>query len=1151
MRLKRLDLTRYGKFTGHVIDFGDRPNGGPDLHFIYGPNEAGKSTALAAYLDLLFKIGNHYNFLHDYDAMRVGACLEFDGGVQEFVRIKRNRNDLLDGNGLPISEAIIAGQLGGIDRQSYRAMFSLDDDTLEAGGESILASKGDLGQLLFSASAGLADLSRTLTGLRTDADSYYRPGARSGNLQDFKKHLAELKAQREQSDTIASRYAHLIEARDRTWAQYDEAIASRTAIRTRIDEIQSQLNALPRLTALRDAREQLLSLGDPPTPPDGWPELLRELQKTETELTVRLDAADLDVPRKSSELETIVVDEAALAIADRVARLGPLHARHLTAEADVPDRAQNVRELDLEITGILGRIGRDLDPAPERLLLDAATVGTLNDLIAKRSGIETALRSAAQELSEAQYELDEALTRLRETDVKTGTRRSDASLAALAAVVATLHASDHAARRLSAARSVDALQEALAGQLRALHPWHGDIDQLAVAQVPGPSDLSRWKSALAKAVADNDLYQAEDERLTTERLRLEAEHAAIVKVTNDHDAAATRAAREAAWASHRLKLDAASADLFEAALRRDDLVMEARLNLQAHVAQLQESGRSLARAEAAAKRAVELHLTAAAALQRVRDEIAAAVAPFLPGSVSVDQFEAWLAKRDKALETNEQLRQAGRELRDAEAYAVDARQRLIRALDAAGVPHDPDASIDALRAMAQAMLDSETQLKALRTEVERCQRNAKLRERNHATATARDQEWQAAWQTVCSGCWLGETGSSPPLATVREILPAIEDLRRAIGQRAGLIERIDAMRADQAAFADAVDAIAGELGLYGDVPLDLERMLLDRVLAATTAQTARAAKARELEHAIEQRRQLTEAREIHDRRKAEMTGFFGVGSLNEVAGKLSDVERKTALLRQADEATRELLDILRLPSVEAAESILDNADRTTLQTELIELKARFDDQDGRSHELFSLHSKARDQVEAVGGDEAVAKIEEERRTTLLEIEEGARRYLRLRFGIVAAEQALRSYRQHHRNSMIRDAAAAFRTISRGAYTDLVTQTNKDKEDLIAIEPDGRSKIVSVLSKGTRFQLYFALRVAGYHEFARMRPPVPFIADDIMETFDNFRAEEAIRLLAGMGEVGQVIYLTHHLHLCDIARRICPGIRVHEIPVASQ
>ncbi|MGD0433681.1 MAG: AAA family ATPase [Acetobacteraceae bacterium] len=1149
MRLKRLDLIRFGKFTGHVIDFGDRPDDGPDLHFIYGPNEAGKSTALAAFLDLLFKIGNHYDFLHKYDTMRVGACLEFDGGVHEFVRIKRSRNDLLDGNGLPISEAIIAGQLGGIDRQSYRAMFSLDDDTLEAGGESILASKGDFGELLFSASAGLADLSRTLSDLRSEADGYYRFHARTGELQTLKARLAELKTQREQSDTIASRYAQLIDARDRAWIQYNESIASRTAIHARIDEIQSQLSALPRLTALRDARTQLLPMGDSPTPPDGWPELLRELQKTETELAMRSDNTELEIPRISSELETIIVDEAALAIADRVERLGPLHARHVTAEADLPDRARQVRELELEITAILGRIGRGTDPAPERLLLDAATVGALNALIAKRSGVETALLSSTQELSDAQYELEEALTVLREADVNAGSQRNDASLAALAAVVATLYANDYAAQRRTAERSLNAFQETLAGQLRALHPWHGDIDQLAAAQVPGRGDLSRWKAVLAKAVADNDLYHAEDERLTSERLRLEAEHAGIVQVTNDHDAVAIRAAREAAWAEHRRKLEAASAELFEAALRRDDLVVEARLNLQAHVAKLQESSRSLARAEAAAKRAAELRTTAAAALQRICDEIAAAVAPLLPGAVSVDQVEAWLAKRDKALETNEQLQQSRRDLREVEADSAEARLRLVNAFDAASIPHEPDASVDALRAMAQAMLDSETRLKGLRTAVERCQRNVKLRERNHTTATVRDQEWQAAWQTVCTGCWLGETASSPALTTVREILPAIEDLRRAIDQRSGLIERINAMRADQAAFADAVNAIAGELCLYGDVPLDLERMLIVRIHVATTARTARAAKARELEQAIEQRRQLAEAREIHDRRKAEMTGFFSVGSLSEVARKLEDARSKAALLRQEGDAKRDILDLLRSPSIEAAECVLADVDRAMLQPALIELKARFDDQDRRSRELFSVHSKAADQVEAVGGDDAVAKIEEQRRTILLEIEEGARRYLRLRFGIVAAEQALRSYRQHHRNSMMRHASDAFRTISRGAYVDLDTQTNKDKEDLIAIEPDGRSKIVSVLSKGTRFQLYFALRVAGYHEFARMRPPVPFIADDIMETFDNFRAEEAIRLLAGMGEVGQVIYLTHHPHLCDIAQRVCPGVRVHEIPLA--
>ena len=85
-----------------------------------------------------------------------------------------------------------------------------------------------------------------------------------------------------------------------------------------------------------------------------------------------------------------------------------------------------------------------------------------------------------------------------------------------------------------------------------------------------------------------------------------------------------------------------------------------------------------------------------------------------------------------------------------------------------------------------------------------------------------------------------------------------------------------------------------------------------------------------------------------------------------------------------------------------------------------------------------------------------------------------------------------------------------------------------------------------MSKGARFQLYLALRVAGYHELAKARRPAPFIADDIMETFDHFRAEEALKLFADMGRVGQVIYFTHHLHLAEIAQRICPEARVHEL-----
>src|SRR3984957_13098665 len=289
MRLRRLDLTRYGKFTEHSIDFGEREIGQTDLHVVYGPNEAGKSTALAAFLDVLFGIEarSRFNFIHPYNAMQIGASLEFAGGVREFVRIKRERNSLLDGNGDPVAENVISGHLGGIDRDSYRAMFSLDDDTLEAGGESILASKGDLGELLFSASTGLADIGRTLVDLRAKADGFYRYHARAGELANLKVRLARLKDERDRIDTAASRYAQLVEDRDHAQSQYDEAIARRGTIQSRLDEIRRLVSALPRLAALRAARERLQPLAELPDAPAGWQDILPQLQRDEIEISVQ------------------------------------------------------------------------------------------------------------------------------------------------------------------------------------------------------------------------------------------------------------------------------------------------------------------------------------------------------------------------------------------------------------------------------------------------------------------------------------------------------------------------------------------------------------------------------------------------------------------------------------------------------------------------------------------------------------------------------------------------------------------------------------------------------------------------------------------------------------------------------------------------
>ena len=926
-----------------------------------------------------------------------------------------------------------------------------------------------------------------------------------------------------------------------------------------MDEIQRHLNALPRLADLRGLRQRIAPLANLPDAPSGWAEELPQLQKDEIELGIRAQGLTEEIAELSGQLDAIVVDETALRLADKVERLADLRARHVTAEKDIPERRLQLREAELAIATILGRIERTGEIDPKRLVLGASVVGALRTLIETRSGIEAALKSAADELSEARRRLDEAQARLGKAggDPQTGQGRE--TWMSLAATVAAARADDHAARRRLAERARDAARATLADRLRALQPWSGDVDELVDLPAPPVAEIQRWTLAIAEAQKRIEQHAGEVERLTTEQVRLTAELDALSGISglvSDQEAASIRAIREQAWAAHRGTLDTASADGFEAALRRDDIVTSGRLGHVADVAKLHQVSQALAIAKAECHRAIELRDVATTALHGLQREIAAAVATTCPGlsdSISLPQFEAWLGRRDKALEARALVRAAESDLREAAADAVAVRDRLATALAAAGLPQGTDAGFEALLVAGQGAIDREVELKALRASVDERQRDLASRERDVEKATGAGRHWNASWTKACSACWLGVGGTAPTLATVREILAAITELGPVLEKKAGFVDRIGKMEKDQAAFRDEAEALANELGIVassGDV-LDLAQVIGAQIQQAHAERTRRATAAQNLEAARSRHRTLSETLAVHDRRKTEMTAFFSVPTLAEVSSKLSVIEKRAELAAQADAAERDILAALRLPAIDEAEAVLDLGDHTALEAELVELKARFDDQDQRSRDLFSVHSKALDRVEAVGGDGAVAKIEEEKRTLLLDIEDRALRYLRLKLGAAAAEQALRAYRDLHRSSMMARASEAFATISRGAYAGLAAQPEKDGEILIALGAGGGSKEAAELSKGTRFQLYLALRVAGYYEFVASRQPVPFIADDIMETFDDFRAEEAFRLFGEMALVGQVIYLTHHPHLCEMARRVCPGTMVHQLTAGVQ
>ena len=1158
MRLSRLNLTRYGKFTDFVLDFGPKKPGIPDFHVIYGANEAGKTTVLTAYLDFLFGIEKQtpYNFLHNYPTMQIGGTLEFAEGSREFTRLKRDANSLLDAHMQIVPESAIAIELFGLQREDYRLKFSLDADTLEKGGQNILESKGDLGALLFAATAGIADLSQRLNALRGENEAFFKKGARKLDLNALKAKIAELDDQKSKINTLASQHARLVATHKQAADLYAKAMEERGQAAAAKERIAKITDALPRLDKLKEIAEQLMPLIDVPDAPAGWEQEIPRLQTQEitfeTELKTTLDAID----GLTREIANIVVDDRALALADRLEDMEHGKGRYVGAENDIPKLRPQVETLKAEIQAILRALEQESDADAKSLLLPTRIAVALRELTKSWAGVDTAFNVAEQEVGAAKATFDEQTAKLNAT--QTTVRVTDAAeLSMLETIVGQIRSAGLDSRRTQAEKTLTTLCLNLEEKLTTLAPWTGKGADLVALRIPDAAEIEKWKTALETAKNDLAGQSRTIETLKTEIHTLRAQNEAAAATTgtiSDFEAAQRRAAREVAWLKHRHELSAPTADVFETELRADDQATDARFRHVTEIAAVNSKLQSILVKEKELQRAEELRDTACKKLDSVRDDIATSikqVSPaFLP-AMTPAEFSAWAARVANTREAHNAVREGERIYREANADLVAGTTRLGEALAKAGIGHDTDESFDSLLLRAQSALDKTTLIKAQSDTVDATKRDIAKRQRALEQAQIKLDDWRAQWTSACAACWIAQTFPAPSITLVAEILSKLETMSPKLPACADLITRIEKMERDQKAFSEFVIEIARQMeeDASGKTPLSIFGRLKERIDKAHDRDILRSSKRADLDKARQQETRCRDKISESLVQKQTIFDHFGVETLAAACLKIADAKTKADLHERRREEEGHIIRALGATSMENAEITLKGIDLATLSSQKAAAENEFEAADTRQREHFLSMSKAQDQIDAIGGDENVALLEEKRKTICLEIEDKAKQWLRIQAGILAAERALQIYREKHRTSMMANASDAFHTISRGAYIKLTTQPEKNGEILVAIDANERSKDASALSKGTRFQLYLALRIAAYREYASGRQPpsaVPFIADDIMETFDDFRAEEAFRVLSDLANTGQVIYLTHHKHLCNIAQQVCPSVTTHQL-----
>lgn len=1147
MRFERLSLLRYGALTDRTLVF--RP--GARLHVVFGPNEAGKSSALSAISDLLFGFPHltAYDFRHDSSALRVGATLVAGNGERLSFRRRKGRKATLISDGDDESELrddALSPFIGSLTRDVFERAFGLDSDRLRQGADDMLKSDGELGSLLFSAASGLAGLTSLKTALEDEAGTIFAPRKSKDRrfYQILERHDAARRAERE-SELRASDWKALNGAIGDLQARYDALAGERASARRAAARLQRLRQLRPIVAEIDGDETALAAYADLAALPADHADALESCLATLAAAATALDRADEQARRQTEALARVQVDEALLTRAEEIFALLRESGDYTSKLRDLPRIEAERDNYDAELRQFAGRLGiadADLDA---RLPTDAA-LAELGGLVAEGRRLAAAAAGLDEQIAEGRAELETVRARQpagTAVDPKPWRDR----FAALAPDIAAL------ARRDQIGNDLRAVRRELDDRVARLSPGipGRDLDRLATVPLPPADTLRESQEAFATVdlrLRDLDRQTAETE---TELARIEDEIAAAEQagpVPSRTGIAEARQARDAAFApladivEGRAPVPAPGEaaprlDAFRSLARDADAAADAALADAARV-HAQESRRRTQQ-QMCAKHANLARSRSACAAERAEIE-AAYRAHFAALGVTPDTPQRmldWLRAVGDILDLRRRAGALADDLAGLDAAAEHLRPALTAIAAGTGLADDGALPIPALARAVEARLtelaEAWADRRALAVQVEDRERRLDTLAGRRTALTAEEAGWSARFRPALAAIGLAETASVEHTAATISLWEKVPDVRR---ERANRARRVEGMRRDIARFeervADLVTATAPDLaGLPAGHAID---SLAERTQAARTADSQkRSARAALADTTAE----LTRARDAHAASTAERDALVAAGPEGEAPTELlRRLRMRDDLALGLDKCRRRLLEVAAGSQEAAVRAEIDGFDPDQADIEIATLEREEARIDGDMNEVFAALSekkRERDRLDAAGGAERAAF---ERNMAEAEILEAGREWAVLKLASSLLSAAMDRHRDAQDDPLMARAGRLFSTLTAGCFAGIGQQFDKDdRPELVGVRASGERVKIAGLSDGTRDQLYLALRLAFLEDYAARREPAPFIGDDIFQTFDDDRTAAGLAALAEASDAVQPILFTHARSVVEIAR----------------
>lgn len=1169
MRLDRLDLLAYGHFDERRLDFAP----GARLHVVYGPNEAGKSTTLAAVVDLLygFKAKDHpYTFKHPKPLLggRVSAA---DGRTLEFLRMRARQGAglLTPDQSASLPDDALAPFLLGVTKEEFERLHALDNPRLKSGGREMLDPASDIGRKLFAAGAGLEDLHRVEKALAADVERLGENiGGRGQKHQALKAAAADFEAADKDLKAAVLKHGELEKARRRLETAETAAAEARAALESLREEkarLERAQRVRPLLAELDRRREALGGRGDLPSLPESLADDWRAAETGIATATAALRRAEAAETEALEELAALAAPGPYLGQAKAIEALAEQAGEYQKDGADLPRREAERRVKHDDLQAALRGLGlADLTAADVSF---AAVESCLPGAVARKS---------ARDLSTRRQKAGEALTTARRTleIAERNAAAAEKALTALGPVVAAGEAEALAAKAGELADAPTKLEavKALASEaqfdadaaladLAALGLWRGDAAELAALTLPDAAAVEARDHALKEFVQLETRLSAEQTRLEADKDKAQAAIDAAEAVGAPPSQAAVEAARR--HRDHGVSLLAAGAaaeagagagagaslvadyargrDLIAAvtaAVREADQLADRRAT-EAHRVEAYETAlknRAAATAAlarlAAERRALDDRRTAADEAWRAAWAPVTAAAP--------PRMRDWLTARGRALELSRKADKAAAQLTAAETRAGQWRDLWRAAALALGVDDESGGGDAALAVVTKQRLAD------LQRQADRRLDLVKRRDEAVAAAAvalqdltaaqerrlALDAAWAALTPQLGQSADLSDTGLEAALDLWEAAEAAVKHLRE-------LDRRIDGMRRDRAGFETRIEEL---------------RALLERAGVASPADPAAALAAARRGLADDRQRETVREQKMLAAAKARQATAAAAQALRDAAAVAEALRAAHGL--SADD------DVLALCAAAAALSRLNAAGEGRGEADLRAQAAALDG-DAAAARLATLDAEQA-QAQAAYDHALTERGEAKSGWERLQQDGGAEALARRRgdaarrAGLAAAElmqvkaaqfllrRAVERYREANQDPLLGRASALFAAAA-GALpggdpiAGLESLVGDDGRPTLHVRRrSGAALAVAGLSEGTGDQLFLALRLAALEQRTQAGRPLPFIVDDVFQTFDDDRTAACLALLAELGRRVQIIVFTHHRHVVRAAEQAAAG-----------